>query len=284
MSIQPHTALITGASSGIGEAIAKHLARKGYRVYGTSRKPRPNSDEGIRFLQMNVDEDESVKIAVQELLEKESRLDLVINCAGLGINGSVEEIPVSIVKEAFETNFFGVLRVCQAVIPAMRRQRSGCIINVSSIAGEAGLPFRGFYSASKFALEGMTEAMRMELKPFGIRTCLLQPGDFNTNIAKSRKGIGIPENSPYYQLLVEMKKQIDAGMEHAPGPERVGPFVEKIFQKKNPGLRHKAGAFLEIITPTVKRIVPYKWYESLIMGFYNLKGKTPEDFLNPDKK
>lgn len=267
------TAFITGASSGIGEAIALHLITKGYKVYGSSRKEKDSTADGIQFIQMDVDEDASVTKAVATYFQKEDHIDLLINCAGLGINGSVEEMPIEEVRAVFETNFFGPLKVCQAFIPKMREQRSGTIINVSSIAGEVGLPFRGFYSASKFALEGMTESMRMELKQFNIKVCILQPGDFNTNIATARRGQGIPKDSPYKALLEQMEVQIAEGMEKSPSPDCVGPFVENMLGKKNPVLRHRVGAKLETITPRIKKTLPHHWYEKLIMGFYGMNKK-----------
>ncbi|MFA8449764.1 MAG: SDR family oxidoreductase [Bacteroidales bacterium] len=271
MSINRKVAFITGASSGIGKAIAMHFLKLNYKVYGTSRKKTEQKEDNIFFLQMDVNDDISVQKACQEFTSKENNLDLLINCAGLGINGSVEEMPINEVKSVFETNFFGPLRVCQQLIPLMRKQKKGHIINVSSIAGEAGLPFRGFYSASKFALEGMTESLRMELRAYNIKVCLLQPGDFNTNIANARKGTGIPKNSPYQKFLEQMEQQIEEGMNKSPKPDCVGPFVENIIKKKNPKLRYRVGAKLETITPILKCILPYKIYEALILKFYNMK-------------
>ncbi|BDD10223.1 short-chain dehydrogenase/reductase [Fulvitalea axinellae] len=272
--------LVTGASSGIGQAIARHLAKSGYKVYGTSRKIR--QEQGVIPMIMDVNNEDSVQQTVNDIIEDEGRLDAVVNCAGLGINGSVEEMPVKEAKAAFETNFFGVMRVCQAVMPQMRKQRYGAIINVSSIAGEVGLPFRGYYSASKFAVEGLTEALRMEARPFGVRVMILQPGDFNTNIANSRRGQGVPKDSPYHKLLTDMERQIKEGMDKAPGPEEIGPYVERMLKKSNPALRYRVGALLETITPTAKRILPQKLFQKLIMSFYGLNGVTPED-IGPQK-
>ena len=266
-------ALVTGASSGIGEAIAYSLIQAGYRVYGTSRSPRESKSDGIQFLQMNVDEEASVKTAVGELLAQEQQINVLVNCAGLGVVGAVEEVPIDLAKRIFETNYFGVMRVCQAVIPTMRKQRSGCIINISSIAGEVGLPFRGIYSASKFAVEGMTEALRMELRPFGIRTAIIQPGDFNTNIGADRPTIDHGEDSAYEHFLRETRAEIDKGMASAPTPESVGTAVVKIVRSASPGLRYRVGAFMETLTPKLKKVFPHKLYEHLIMGHYRMHEK-----------
>ncbi|BDD04680.1 SDR family oxidoreductase [Aureibacter tunicatorum] len=266
-------ALITGGSSGIGKAIALHLFQKGYKVYVTSRKATAKSSEGLHYLQMDVNNSESVIEAVNTLKAEEKRIDVLINSAGIGIIGSIEELPIDTVKEVFETNFFGLTRVCQAVAPIMRAQGSGHIINISSIAGEAGLPFRGHYSASKFAVEGMTEALRMELMPFGVKVCIIQPGDFNTNISQHRKGIEVDRSSPYYEMLQVVNDEIANGMETAPTPERVGPFTEKILNSNSPNLRYRVGALLETITPILKKFLPYKTYEKLIMNHYKMNQK-----------
>lgn len=264
------TALITGASSGIGEAIALHLLHAGYRVYGTSRRARESQPDGIQFIQMDVDDDASVQAAVAALMGGIDRLDVVVNCAGLGILGAIEEIPVATAKQIFETNVFGVLRVLQAVAPYMRKQGLGHIINISSIAGEVSLPLRGIYSASKFAMEAMSEAMRMELKSFGVQVVILQPGDFNTSLQQNRTHIHPDSDSPYARIFKEIEAQIAEGMQKAPSPEPVGRRVEKIAKSKHPGLRYRVGSSLEVITPRLKKILPPALFERLIMSFYKM--------------
>ncbi|WP_155205077.1 SDR family oxidoreductase [Xanthovirga aplysinae] len=264
-------ALVTGASSGIGEAIAKHLLTSGFKVYGTSRSQRESKPNEIQFLQMDVTEETSVRQAVEEINTKEGRIDVLVNSAGLGIIFALEDVPIEDVKKVFETNVYGALKVCKAVMPIMRAQRSGHIINISSIAGEVGLPFRGIYSASKFALEGITEAMRMELMPFGVKASILQPGDFNTNIGQNRVEPNQNKNSPYSKYLQVSNALIEKGMQKAPTPEVIGPLVEKIINTANPKERYRVGAFLETITPVLKKYLPYKVYEKLIMNHYKIK-------------
>ena len=138
------------------------------------------------MIQMDVTDDTSIKTAVRHIVDKEGHLDVVVNNAGIGVAGSIEDTSMEEIKFQFETNFFGVFRVCHEVLPIMRIQRSGYIINISSIAGLIGVPFQGAYSASKFALEGLTEALRMEIKSFGIHTVLIEPGDFNTGFTINR--------------------------------------------------------------------------------------------------
>jgi NAD(P)-dependent dehydrogenase (short-subunit alcohol dehydrogenase family) len=178
--------LITGGSSGIGKSIGTFLHQKGYVVYGTSRKPNQVKDSVFPLLQLDVRDVDSIKTAISELIQKEGRLDVVINNAGVGITGPLEEIPTQEIKNNFETNFFGPIEVIKAVLPQMRSQQSGLIINITSIAGYMGLPYRSVYSASKGALEIITEAIRMEVKSFGIQLTNVAPGDFATNIASGR--------------------------------------------------------------------------------------------------
>src|SRR6185295_4263495 len=147
--------IITGASSGIGKACADHLKSRDHKVYCASRSTEDQLAAGN--VSLDVDDDDSVRLAVQRVLDDAGRIDVVINAAGFGIVGAVEDTSIEEAKMQFETNFFGVVRVCKAVLPVMRDQRSGLIVNISSIAGLVSLPFQSFYSASKFALEGMTE-------------------------------------------------------------------------------------------------------------------------------
>jgi NAD(P)-dependent dehydrogenase (short-subunit alcohol dehydrogenase family) len=264
--------LITGASSGIGEAIALHLASKGHTVYGTSRKAREDKS-GIHFIQLDVDDEASVQSGVKKVLSQENRIDVVINCAGMGILGAVEEIPVESARRVMETNLFGVMRMCQAVLPAMRKQRSGAIINISSIIGEIGLPFRGLYAASKFAVEGMSEALRMEVAPFGVRVVIVQPGGFRTNIAEHRPETDLGSASPYEHFLKHIKAMVYEEVEEAPTPEKVGFVVEKILRKNHPTIRYKAARFMEILPTILKKLIPYKLYEYLIMNFHKMHDK-----------
>jgi NAD(P)-dependent dehydrogenase (short-subunit alcohol dehydrogenase family) len=263
-------ALVTGASSGIGEAIALELLKAGYRVYGTSRRERSSEPGGIQFLKMDVDQDGSVQQGARQLLEQEAHIDLVVNCAGLGILGAIEEIPISTAKRNFETNVFGVMRVCQAFAPRLREQGFGCIINISSIAGEVSLPFRGMYSAGKFAMEAMTEALRMELAPFGVRVVILQPGDFNTPIKQNRTHVELGADSPYEYYIERVKDQIKEGMEKAPTPEGVGRKVVAIAKRNRPGLRYRVGSLLETITPRLRKVLPERFYVYMIMAFHGM--------------
>jgi len=178
--------LVTGASSGIGRACAAHLASRGYRVFGAQRSA-PDSAGPIEMLRMDVNDDASVHAATSYILKTAGRIDALVNNAGYALMGSVEDTSIEEARAQMETNFFGALRVIRAVLPAMRQQGSGYIINISSLAGVLGLPFSGLYSASKFALEGMTESLRLEVRGFGIKTVLIEPGDFSTQLPAKRQ-------------------------------------------------------------------------------------------------
>ena len=170
--------LITGASSGIGKSIGDFLHDNGFKVYGTSRNPDNYPKSKFTLLALDVRNPQTIKQAIDKILLESKKLDIVINNAGVGITGPLEEIPMSEIKNNFETNFFGPIEVIKSVLPQMREQKSGLIINITSIAGYMGLPYRGIYSASKGALEIITEAISMEVKSFGINITNVAPGDF----------------------------------------------------------------------------------------------------------
>ncbi len=262
--------LITGASSGIGKSIGEYLTEKGFKVYGTSRNPENYLDSKFELLALDVRNTNTIKDAVQYIIEKSNRLDVVINNAGVGITGPLEEIPMTEIKNNFETNFFGPIEVMKAVLPQMRIQKSGLIINITSIAGYMGLPFRSIYSASKGALELISESLNMEVKPFGINICNVAPGDFATNIASGRFHSPIISGSDYEnkyaQNLATMDKHVDSGG----NPLEMAEAIYKIFQSPNPKIHYKVGAFMQKFSIVLKRILPDKVYEKILMNHYKL--------------
>jgi short-subunit dehydrogenase len=262
--------LVTGASSGIGKSIALFLSEKGYKVYGTSRNPKITEKFSFECIALDVLKVDTIKTAVDLILKKEGRIDVLINNAGMGITGPVEETPSIEMKSVFNTNFFGAIEVMKAVLPHMREQNSGTIINVTSIAGYMGLPFRGLYSATKGALELITEAIRMEVKNFGVRVVNVAPGDFATNIAAGRYHTPVFDNSAYketYQANLDlMDAHVDGGMD----PVEMAKMVFKIINTKNPKVHYKVGGFMEKFSIVLKRILPDKTYEKLLMNHYKL--------------
>jgi short-subunit dehydrogenase len=265
-----HVVLITGASSGIGKSVGEYLAKFNYKVYGTSRQPKHETLNGIHFLQLDVTQLDSVEQAIDSLISKEGKIDFLINNAGVGISGPLEEVPEVEQKNIFETNYFGPLRVINAVLPHMRSRKSGFIINVTSIAGFMGLPFRGFYSATKGALEVTTEAYRMELKAFGIKMCNVAPGDFATNIAAGRFHAPVQENSPYKDVYEKSLKLMDEHVDQGKDPNLMAKSVHAIMQKSNPKIHYKVGDFTQKISVVLKHILPDKVFEKLLLKHYKL--------------
>ncbi len=260
--------LITGSSSGIGKAIADFLFKKGYKIYGTSRKPKENNT--FPMVTLDVTKKETISAAINNVIAEAGKIDVLINNAGVGITGPIEETPDEEIKKAFDTNYFGPLNVIKEVLPHMRENRSGLIINITSIAGYMGLPYRGIYSATKSALEITTEAFRMELKDFNIKMTNVAPGDFATNIASGRYHAPVLENSPYKKAygntLKLMNEHVDAGKD----PELMALAVYKIIRTKNPRGHYKVGEFLQKFSIGLKRILPDKLYEKLLLNHYKL--------------
>lgn len=262
--------LITGGSSGIGKSIGEFLHHKGFVVYGTSRNPEKVLNSVFPLVALDVRNVDTIEAAVAKVISISGRLDVVINNAGVGITGPLEEIPTAEIKNNFETNFFGPIEVMKAVLPQMRQQKSGLIINVTSIAGYMGLPYRSIYSASKGALELITEALRMEVKSFGIQITNVAPGDFATNIASGRFHAPLMKGSayeiPYGNTLKMMDEHVDSGS----NPNEMAEAVYNIIQDKGPRIHYKVGAFIQKFSIVLKRILPDKIYEKMLMNHYKL--------------
>ncbi len=264
--------LITGGSSGIGKSIGTFLKDKGYIVYGTSRNPEKfKSFEPFALLQLDVADVYSIETAVRHIEQKHGRLDILINNAGAGIMGAVEEVPHAEILKNFTTNYFGPIHVTKAVLPLMRKQGHGLIINITSIAGYMGLPYRGIYSASKAALEVTTEAWRMELKGFNIKMANVAPGDFATNIAAGRYHAPVREGSPYEKSYGNTLELINEHVDEGSDPQEMAKAVYRIINTKNPKIHYKVGAFMQKFSIVLKRILPDKTYEKLLMNHYKIK-------------
>jgi short-subunit dehydrogenase len=241
--------LVTGATRGIGRSLADELAGRGHIVYGTGRS-WSEVDPPLAFhsITMDVQDDESVKAATERVVDAEQRIDVLVNNAGISLSGSIEETPVEKVRHLLETNYLGVVRTLQAVLPLMRNQGFGTIVNVGSAAGKIAVPFQSHYSASKFAIEGLTEALHQELSGSGIRVLLIEPGDVKTTIWERSEHL-LEEDSPYLDALVRfhaVKKQ--DMVDSADSPARVAGRIADIIESDTNTLRHpvakKAGLFL----------------------------------------
>jgi len=271
--------LITGASSEFGEACARHLSQKGYRVYGTSRNASFDRKTDTQHLQgpafkmipMDVRETASVNEGVAYILDREGRIDVVVNNAGIAVAGAMEDMTVEDVKTQFETNCFGAVHVCQAVIPYMREQQSGYIVNISSIGGVMGIPFQGAYSASNFALEGFSEAFRIEVKPFGIHVVLIEPGDFKTSITKNRIKLAMSgKNSAYAEQYHTALTLMENEEKNGQPPEKLAVLLKKIITHPSPKVRYTIGKLEQRFSTIYKRLVPSAMYERSFMKYYKL--------------
>jgi len=275
----PRVVLVTGASSGIGKACAEFLHAKGCRVYGTSRRApravvRAAAPDGAPLLQMiplDVNADESVQAAIGLVAACEGRIDAVVNNAGFGLAGAVESTSLADARAQFETNLFGTMRVCRAVLPIMRQQGGGHILNVSSIAGRIGVPFQALYSASKFAVEGFTEALRMEVAPLGIRVVLVEPGDFRTGFTASRRTAQDGASSVYAERQAKALGVMEHDETHGATPEAVGRLVYRILETRSPRLRYAVGPASETLALAFKRFAPARLFEWAIATYYRVR-------------
>jgi NAD(P)-dependent dehydrogenase (short-subunit alcohol dehydrogenase family) len=261
--------LVTGASSGIGQATASLLVDHGFRVYGTSRKPRSDKADGIEMLRLDVTSDESVSACFQTLMQRACRLDVLVNNAGYGLFGAVEETSIQEAKAQLETNFFGAVRMVRAALPIMRQQKGGQIINISSVAGVFGNPFNAFYSASKHALEGYTEALRHEVKHLNINVSLVEPGFFKTNITNAS-----PECAEsidcYNEVRGRLRQFYEESIEKGPDPRQVAETILKIVESESPRLRYAVGKEKRYIQ--LRNIFPESITERVARRQYRLDG------------
>jgi len=262
--------LITGASSGIGKTTAEFLTQKGCKVYGTSRSIRADKFT-FNLLQLDVNQTDTIQKAIAIVLQKEGRLDVVINNAGMGITGPIEDTPTEEMRKVFDTNLFGAIDVIKAVLPQMRQQKSGLIINITSIAGYMGLPFRGMYSASKAAFEIVTETLRMEVREFGVHVVNVAPGDFATNIAAGRYHTPVFENSAYKEIYKKNLETMDAHVAEGSDPKEMAEKIYEIIRNPNPKIHYRVGTYLQKFSIVLKRVLPDKMYEKLLMRHYGMR-------------
>jgi NAD(P)-dependent dehydrogenase (short-subunit alcohol dehydrogenase family) len=264
--------LITGVSTGFGKETASLLAERGHAVYGTIRN-QTETDPGVNILKMDLTDEESVRSAVETVISREGRIDVLINNAGMHIGGPAENSPMEHIKLIMDTNFLGLVRMTRAVLPYMRKEQSGTIINFSSIGGLMGLPFQPYYSAAKFAIEGFSESLRIELLQFNIRVVVINPGDFNTNNTNNRRKFLAPtgENDPYFKnfqsALASMEKDETNGWK----PVVLANKLVKIAECRKPAARYKIGSFIPMISVTVKRLVSDAAWARILAMFYNIK-------------
>lgn len=267
--------LLTGASSGIGRAIAQGLAEEGFKVYGTSRSPVTDdkiikNDKGkgfIKFIKLDVCDEDSVKKAVDFVVEAEGRIDILINNAGIAIAGPIEETKPQEALKQFDTNFFGSLRMCRAVLPVMRKQNNGLIIIIGSVMGLISVPFQAMYGASKYALEAFNEALRIEVKPFGIKSVIIEPGDIKTDITNNRYFCEETANSSYGNRFTDSLEKMAHDEQNGPSPDVVVKAVLKLVQRKNPPVRITVGFTYKVFV-LLKRLLPSRLVEYILEKMY----------------
>lgn len=261
--------LVTGASIGFGKAIGEFLLTQHHTVTGTSRQPEKYTST-FPLLALDVNDDKLVMQCLEAYIQTYGKIDVLINNAGFGIAGPIEDTSLEEAKAQFETNFFGAARMIKATLPYMRAQNSGLIINISSIAGQMGLPFQAYYSACKFALEGFTEALRMELKPWNIQVTNIEPGDYKTSFTINRQIIrGI---SPAYQEKFNTAlRQYEYEENNGSNPLEVAKLIARIINMKKPvHIRYLSGTRLQKFAVFLKKIFNGKVYEKIMLRNYRL--------------
>lgn len=247
-------AVVTGSSRGIGFETSLALARSGFLTYATMRNPEKQEairtaaekeNLPIRVVQLDVTDENSVKKAIESIGSEAGRIDMLVNNAGYGLTGAFEDIAIDEIKAQYETNFFGLIRVTQAVLPTMRKQGSGRIINISSGAGRFGYPCGSAYVSTKFAVEGLSESMAYELEQFGIKVVLIEPGVIRTNFEMVIARKSNDPNSPYSDMMQSMSSVIGRMMENGSNADLVARVVVEAATSDNPKLRYLAGKDVE---------------------------------------
>jgi NAD(P)-dependent dehydrogenase (short-subunit alcohol dehydrogenase family) len=276
--ITDHVAVVTGSSSGIGFEIALTLARNGFQTYATMRNLAKSeniksiaSKENlpIHIEQLDVIDNNSVTNAIQAIVSKADRIDVLVNNAGYALTGAFEDLAIEEIKAQYETNFFGLIRTTQAVLPIMRKQKSGTIVNISSGAGRFGYPTGSAYVSTKFAVEGLSESMAYELEPLGIKVILVEPGVIKTNIAN---GMVIAKksqnsNSPYSQIMQKMSTSFEHMLENGSSPDLVAKVVLQAVTSENPSLRYLAGKDVEMWVEAKRNMSDDEFYKMMKQSF-----------------
>jgi len=269
-------ALVTGASSGFGLLVSVALARGGYRVVASMRNMENKEtletaarEAGvwgqIEVVPLDVTNFAAAESVVHDVINHYGQIDVLVNNAGFAVGGFVEELSLEEWERQFATNFFGLVAVTKAVLPVMRKQRSGKIINISSISGRIGFPSMGPYVASKFAVEGFSESLRLEMLPYGVYVVLIEPGSYKTNIwSKGLQGVSIRSNSPYAKEMKTILQYVNRVAKTAPPPDEVIEQIVKVAQSPTPSLRYPVGRGVKLML-RLKNWLPWKRWERIVM-------------------
>jgi len=261
--------LITGITSGFGKAMAERLAADGHIVYGTYRREVPRIP-GVTYIKAEVTDDSQCEAAVRQVIDAEGHIDVFINNAGMGIGGPLEFSTLDDARRQMDVNWMGMVRFLHWVIPAMRNQGFGKIICFSSIGGLMGLPFQGLYSASKFAIEGYCEALRLELRGSGVSVTVIEPGDFSTSFTASRSSVSDDEAFKAYPSYTESLKSIEHDETSGLKPEYLAGKISAIVRMKKPAYTYVISTFEQKLSIFLKAILPKPWFASMLSGYYKL--------------
>ncbi len=270
-------AIVTGSSSGIGYETALVLARNGFRTYATMRnleKATAISDTAKReklplhTIKLDVTDEKSVNDAIKTIKSDAGRIDVLVNNAGYGLVGSLEDLSMSEIKEQYETNVFGLIRVTQAVLPTMREQKSGIIVNISSIGGKMAMPLSSPYIGTKFAVEGLSESIAYDLEPFGIKVVIIEPGaiktNFDTGMIVAQKNQN--QNSPYYKSMQKLQSSLSSVVKNGTPPTKVAEVILNAVIAPAPNLRYTVGDDAALLAQKRKEL-PDSEFQKLVLEF-----------------
>lgn len=261
--------LITGITSGFGKAMAEKLSSEGHKVYGTHRHAK-EFIPGVTYIKAEATSDEEAEAAVRQVVEAEGKIDVFINNAGMGIGGPLEFSSLDDARYQMDVNWMGMVRFLHYVVPVMRRQGYGKILCFSSIGGLMGLPFQGLYSASKFAIEGYCEALRLELRKSGVKVIVIEPGDFSTRFTAQRKSVSDEEAYKAYPSYAESLASIEKDENTGLKPEFLAEKISRIVRKKNPAYSYIISTLEQRLSVTLKKILPASWFASILSSYYKL--------------
>lgn len=261
--------LITGITSGFGKAMAEKLSSQGHKVYGTHRKEVEHIP-GVTYIKAEATDDAQVEAAVRQVIDAEGRIDVFINNAGMGIGGPLELSSLEDASRQMDVNWMGMVRFLHHVLPQMRRQGGGKILCFSSIGGLIGLPYQGLYSASKFAIEGYCEALRLEVRDFGIKVILIEPGDFATNFTAQRKSVATEQAAAIYPSYERSLRGIEKDEITGLKPEFLAEKVAKILTRRNPRYSYIIASPLQKLAVLAKTILPRRLFYWILSLYYNL--------------
>ena len=263
--------LITGISSGFGKQTSRTLAGRGHTVYGTIRKAC-ETDPAVNVLMLDLTDIDSIRQTVRTVVEKEGRIDVLINNAGMHTGGPVETTPLENIRLQMETSFMGMVNLTREVLPVMRRNGGGTIINISSIGGLMGLPFQPFYSAAKFAVEGFSEALRMETAGFNIRVVVINPGDFRTGNSANRRGYLAPSGpeDPYHGQFERTLSVIEHDEANGGDPAALARKLAAIVECKNPRQRYIIASADQKLAVVLKKVLPGRVFSAILASHYGI--------------